>query len=141
MTKLVVAVALLSLPALAQSPSFGVHLLKSDKKVEWSPAAQAQADKDYESACAVFERETKLKVKPEFTLVLGAEKDILLIDEVVGNHYEIQLRKWDEAKFLEGVLRLAGYQVFARSKLSELVKTAHAWANASIDVSDLQKQK
>jgi hypothetical protein len=139
--KTVVVVALLSSLALAQQPSFGVHLLKPDKKVEWSPAAQTQADKDYESACSVFERETKLKVRPEFTLVLGAEKDILLIDEATGNHYEIQLRKWDEAKFIEGVLRLAGYQVFARVKLSEMVKTAHAWANASIDVSDLQKEK
>ena len=75
--------------------------IHSTVKQKW-PAAEAE--KIYLSACSAVQREfgSNRAVRPQVTVVLGADKDAVLFDE-----REIRLTKWDPHLFAQGVVVFA----------------------------------
>ena len=71
-------------------------------KQKW-PAAEAE--KIYFSACSAVQREfgsNRAVRPPQVTVVLGADKDVVLFDE-----REIRLTKWDRHLFAQAVVMFA----------------------------------
>jgi hypothetical protein len=126
------------------TPSFGVRLLKKADKVDWSPKAQAEADKVYDSTLAVIQREKiGRELKPTFTLILGGEKDEITAtvpqEPLLPLVVEIRLKKWDPYKFAQGVIKAYCFELIDRQEVLRLAARASAWANASVDVGDLKQ--
>lgn len=98
------------------------------------PAAEAQ--KIYDSACAVVEQELggNRTVRPQFKLVLGAAKNSVNYDQ-----RELTLTKWDPYLFAQGVILLSFEDLMSPKKSGEMAKRALAWADATIDVHHLTK--
>jgi hypothetical protein len=95
----------------------------------------AEAQKIYASACSVVQREfgATRPVMPQVTLVLGADKNQVGLDE-----RQIRLTKWDPGAFAQGVVILASSDVMLDRRLS-LTKRALTWADATVDVKELGK--
>ena len=96
-------------------------------KQKW-PAAEAQ--KIYRSARSVVQRELGAthSVAPLLTLVLGADRNEVAIDQ-----REIRLTKWDRNAFAQGVVMLAFEEVMLDRRMA-MAKRALIWADATIEV-------
>jgi hypothetical protein len=140
---LLLSLVLFSGWAFGQAPPYGVRLLKKPNKVDWSEQAQAQADKVYDSTLAVLKRENVGRdIRPRFTLVLGSDKDEMLLGEPEDarspRFIEIHLKKWDEYKFSQGVIKAYCFELVGRQEVLLLARRATAWSDASVDVKDLK---
>ena len=95
--KFMISVLVLATACLAQE-GMTVHFKGKQK---W-PAAEAE--KIYFSACSAVQREFggNRAVRPQVTVVLGADRDIVSLDE-----REIRLTKWDRHAFAQGVVVFA----------------------------------
>jgi hypothetical protein len=95
--RFVIVVLILATACLAQE---GLTVHRHGKQ-KW-PAAEAQ--KIYSSACSVVQREFggNRSVTPRVTLVLGADKNVVWLEE-----REIRLTKWDRYAFAQGVVMVA----------------------------------
>lgn len=102
-------------------------------KHKW-PAEDAQ--KIYNSACAVVEREfgTQHTVRPRFTLVLGADTNGLFVHQ-----REIRLSKWDPFLFAQGVVMLAFEDLMTLDERVSMSKRAMTWADSTVEIKQLDK--
>ena len=96
----------------------------------------AEAIRVYLSSCAVVQREFGIshELRPEVTLVLGAEKDVLAFDQ-----REIRLTKWDPYLFAQGVVVLAFEELLPKKELLSVAKRAVTWADSTIDAREEAK--
>ena len=94
----------------------------------------AEAEKVYVSACTVVKAEfhQATTVKPRLTLVLGANTDRVYLDE-----HEVQLRKWNEHLFAQGVVVLAVEELLNPEERLRLGELAVRWAETTVGVEDL----
>lgn len=124
-----IVTAILTTACLAQE-SFTV---RNDGKQQW-PAAEAQ--KLYDSACIVVQQQFGAghKVRPQFTLVLGAPRN-----EVSADRKEIRLTQWDRYLFAQGVIMLAFEDLMPFEERAAMVKRVVNWADSTIDVKRLTK--
>jgi hypothetical protein len=123
------AVLLLATAGRAQ----GGFTVDSKGKDQW-PATEAQ--KIYDSACAVVEQELggNRIVRPQFKLVLGAATNSVNYDQ-----RELRLTKWDPYLFAQGVVMLSFEDLMPPKQRAEMSKRALTWADATIDVHRLTK--
>ncbi len=126
--RFVIVVLILATACLAQE-GLTVH---GHGKQKW-PAAEAQ--KIYSSACSVVQREFggNRSVTPRVTLVLGADKNVVWLEE-----REIRLTKWDRYAFAQGVVMVA-FQDLMLDRSTAMAKRAVTWVDATIDTEQLAK--
>jgi hypothetical protein len=107
--------------------------IHSKVKQKW-PAAEA--GKIYLSACSAVQREfgSNRAVRPQVTVVLGAEKDAVLFDE-----REIRLTKWDRHLFAQGVVVFAFEDLMPVEQRLTLAKRAVNWADATVEIERVEK--
>jgi hypothetical protein len=107
--------------------------IHSKVKQKW-PAAEAE--KIYLSACSAVQREfgSNRAVRPQVTVVLGAEKDAVLFDE-----REIRLTKWDRHLFAQGVVVFAFEDLMPVEQRLTLAKRAVNWADATVEIERVEK--
>jgi hypothetical protein len=122
--KFMISVLVLATACLAQE-GLTVHFKGKQK---W-PAAEAE--KIYLSACSAVQREfgNHQGVTPRVTLVLGADRDVVSLDE-----REIRLTKWDRHAFAQGVVVFAFEDLMSVEQRLMLAKRAVIWADSTIDV-------
>ncbi len=132
--KLASALLILPTTCLAQA-GLTVH---SKGKNKW-PAAEAE--KIYMSACSLVQREfgSGRAVMPAITLILGADKGIVLFDRK-----EIGLTHWDPYLFAQGVVMLAfddlmPLQPMPLPQRNTIANRAVSWAYSTVDVKQLAR--
>jgi hypothetical protein len=101
------------------------------------PVPYAQAQTIYLSACKAVEQEFGRTdpVRPRLTLALGEGGD----DRVFFPKREIELNKWNDFSFAQGVVLLAVEEMLTPEKKYALAKTAVVQAESTVDVSDLRR--
>jgi hypothetical protein len=102
-------------------------------KPHW-PAAEA--DKLYLSACSAVQREFggSRSIRPQITLVLGADKD-----EAVLDSREIRLVKWNPYLFAEGVVVFAFEDLMPPQQRLAVARRAVNWAGSTIEIKAISK--
>jgi hypothetical protein len=127
--KFTISVLVLTTACLAQE-GMAVHFKGKQK---W-PAAEAE--KIYLSACSAVQREfgSNRALRPQVTVVLGADKDEVSFDE-----REIRLTKWDRHAFAQGVVLFAFDDLMPVDQRLMLAKRAVMWAASTVDVERLAK--
>lgn len=127
--KLAIWILLLSTGALAQE-LFAIRGPKSQK------VPHAEAESIYLSACAVVKRDfgVTTAIKPRLTLVLGSAAN-----RVSYGDREIQLVKWDEHLFAQGVVILAVEELLTPHERLRLGELAVRWAQSTVDVEQWKK--
>jgi len=97
--------------------------------------AGRRAPKIYLSACSVVQREFggNRSVTPRVTLVLGADKNVVWLEE-----REIRLTKWDRYAFAQGVVMVA-FQDLMLDRSTAMAKPAVTWVDATVDTEQLAK--
>jgi len=95
---------------------------------EW-PAEEA--DKLYLSACSVVQREFggSRPVRPQVTLVLGADKD-----EALWDRREIRLIRWDPYLFAQGVVVFAFEDLMPLDQRMAVTRRAVNWAGSTVAI-------
>jgi hypothetical protein len=124
--KLGILLALFASTAGAQEP----FTVRNPKHQKWPPA---EADKIYTSSCAIVRQEFHSihLLRPTFTLVLGADKDVLSLDQ-----RELRLRKWNSQLFSEAIVLLSFDEMLPVEERLRLMQRAMRWAEATTDVHD-----
>lgn len=127
--RLTISILILTGVGFAQE-AFDVH---NTGKHQWPPE---EAQKIYNSACAVVEREfgTQHTVRPRFTLVLGADTNGLFVPQ-----REIRLSKWDPFLFAQGVVMLAFEDLMTLDERMSMSKRAMTWADSTVEIKQLDK--
>ena len=127
--KITLSVLVLATACLAQE----VMTIHFKGKQKW-PAAEAE--KIYLSACSAVQHEfgSNRAVRPQVTVVLGADKDEVSFDE-----REIRLTKWNRHAFAQGVVLFAFEDLMPVDQRLILAKRAVIWADATVDVERLAK--
>lgn len=97
-----------------------------------------EASKIYQLACGIVRREFNAsgKVRPHFTLVLGAAKNQLSFPA-----REIRLKKWDGFLFAQGVVLLAFNDLLPTDEVLRLSKRAVTVADGVVNVHDLGEKE
>jgi len=95
----------------------------------------AQAETIYLSACRVVEQEFRRAepLRPRLTLVLGASRD-----GVYFRNREIQLKKWNDYQFAQGVVLLAVDDMLPKDKKILLTRLSVLEAESTVDVRELE---
>jgi hypothetical protein len=127
--RLEIVVLSLTTACLAQE-GLTVH---SKGKQKW-PAAEA--NKIYFLACSAVQREFggNRAIRPQVTIVLGADKDGVLFGE-----REIRLTKWDRHLFAQGVVMFAFEDLLPIEQRLILAKRAVNWADATVEIERVEK--
>lgn len=122
-----ISVLVLAMACLAQE-GMTVHFKRKQK---WPTA---EAEKIYLSACSAVQREfgSNHAVRPQVTVVLGADKDELSFDE-----REIRLTKWDRYAFAQGVVMLAFEDLMPVDERLIPANRAMIWADSTVDIERL----
>jgi hypothetical protein len=94
-----------------------------------------EAEMIYLSACRVVEQEFSQSdlVRPQLSLLLGSETDRIFYPK-----REIQLKKWDNFKFAEGVVLLAVESMLPDARKYSLAQLALAEVDSIVDVRELK---
>jgi len=94
------------------------------------------AEKVYLSACSAVQREfgSARSVRPQFTLVLGADKN-----EALWDRREIRLVQWDPALFAQGVVVFAFEELMPPDKRIAVARRAVNWADATVEIKSIPK--
>jgi hypothetical protein len=126
------AILLSSLAAAQEDSPFSV---KNEKNKDW-PAAEA--NRIYASACMLVAREVRPErppeLRPQFTLVLGAEKDQI----IERNHkIELRLKEWNREKFAHGVVLLAAREVLQSKAVMMLTQRTLSWTDSVVSAAEL----
>jgi len=147
MLKIVCSLFVLVTVGLAQSSpdgSFSVHHYK-DTNFSLNPAQMRDAESLYQRVCSIVEhdfRDGTGKLHPQFTVLVGAERNEVLGNTVHGktgqNHDEIRLKKWDPVLFAQGVVVLAFDQLLTEDLIRHLTARAVHQTNATVDVARLK---
>jgi hypothetical protein len=95
-----------------------------------------EVDKVYLSACSAVQSEFGVKrpVRPQITLILGAEKDEAAIDK-----REIRLVKWNPYLFAQGVVAFAFGDLMSTDDRLTMARRAVNWATSTIEIRDIEK--
>jgi hypothetical protein len=136
MAKALVAVFLFVSGCAAQSSLSGNFSVRHIKKADFSLASvqMHEAEKLYQSVCAVVQRDLPGSVSPpRFTVMIGASRA-----EVHGRS-EIWLTKWDPVSFVSGVVILAVDHRLTADMVQQLTKRALQYNNAMVSVADLKE--
>src|SRR5215471_1100573 len=115
---------------IAAAQSFAV---RNPKKQTWP---QAEAEKIYKFASQAVEEEFKPRrpVRPQFTLVLGYEKDQMDV-----NSNELRLTKWDRQFFTEGVVLFGFEQMLSSETKLRMVQRALKESDTVLSVNEARK--
>lgn len=136
MLKAIVTVMFLVTSCVGQSSSGHFFEVRHAKKTNFSltPAQMREAEKLYQSTCAVVRREFpgSGELRPRFTVLLGADRD------EVHSQTEIWLRQWNPNLFAQGVAVLAFDQLLTTDLVRKLAKRGIQQSNAMVDVADLK---
>jgi hypothetical protein len=102
-------------------------------KQKW-PAEEA--DKLYLSACSAVQREfgSTRPVRPQVTLVLGADKD-----EALWDRREIRLIKWNPHLFAQGVVVFAFEDLMPPDERMAVATRAVNWAGSTVEIKAISK--
>jgi hypothetical protein len=124
-----ISVLVLAMSCSAQE-GLSIH---SKGKQNW-PAAEAE--KIYLSACSAVQREfgSNRAIRPQVTVVLGADNDVVSFDE-----REVRLTKWDRRAFAQGVVMFAFEYLMPVEQRLMLAKRAVIWAVSTVDIERLAK--
>ncbi len=101
-----------------------------------SPQLVGEAQEIYLAACATVQQEfgRTHPLRTKVSLVLGAEKDGVFTEKG-----EVRLRKWNRYLFAEGVVILAFDDLMPSKEKLTMAKRAVSWADATINIQQLQK--
>ena len=102
-------------------------------KQQW-PAEEA--DKLYLSACSAVQREFggARPVRPQVTLVLGADKNEAFLDR-----REIRLIKWNPDLFAQGVVVFAFEDLMPLDQRMVVARRAVNWADSTVEIQAISK--
>jgi hypothetical protein len=102
-------------------------------KQKW-PAEEA--DKLYLSACSAVQREFGgiRSIRPQITLVLGADKD-----EAIFDSREIRLIKWNPYLFAQGVVVFAFEDLMPPEDRLVVARRAVSWAASTTEIKAISK--
>src|SRR5215470_1269864 len=121
----------------AQSSSDGLFVVQNVRKPSslLTAAQMRQAEKLYQSACSVVQREFHgtMDLRPRFTVIIGTDHN-----EVHGRS-EIWLKQWNPAVFTEGVVVLAFSQILTPDAIKQMGERAVRYGDATIDVKDIRR--
>lgn len=95
-----------------------------------------EADKLYLSACSVVQREFggARPVRPQVTLVLGADKNEARLDR-----REIRLIKWNPYLFAQGVVAFAFEGLMPPDERLVVARRAMNWADSTVEIKAISK--
>jgi len=107
--------------------------VRNPKNLDWP---KAEAEKIYAFATRTVEDEFRPRqaVHPQFTLVLGYEKDQLDV-----NSSELRLRKWDRRMFTEGVILFGFEQMLPAATKTRLVERTLKQSDSVLAVDEARK--
>lgn len=95
----------------------------------------AEVDKLYLSACSQVQREFGTRpIRPQFTLVLGADKDQADLDR-----REIRLIKWNPDLFAQGVVIFAFEDLMPLDQRMAAARRAVNWAGSTVEIKAISK--
>jgi hypothetical protein len=137
MAKALVALFLFVSSCAAQSSLSGNFSVRHVKRADFSLASvqMHEAEKLYQSACAVVERDLHSSAShPRFTVIIGASRA-----EVHGRS-EIWLTKWDPVSFVAGVVILAVDHRLTADMVQQLTKRVVQYNNATVSVAELKER-
>ena len=121
----------------AQSSSDGLFVVQNVRKSGslLTAAQMRQAEKLYQSACTVVQREFHgtMDLRPRFTVIIGTDHN------EVHSGGEIWLKQWNPAVFTEGVVVLAFGQVLTADAIKLMGERAVRHSDATIDVRDIRR--
>ena|ERR1700739_1507776 len=136
MLKLVVAVFFLVSISLGQ-PSDSRFSVRYAKHAHFvlSATQMADAEKLYQSACAVVERELRANkgLRPRFTVLVGAKRNEL------HSAAELWLTEWNPELFTQAVVVLSFDQMLSDGLRLQLTRRALQYNAAPMDVSQLKQ--
>jgi hypothetical protein len=139
MLKAIAALLFLASTCIAQSSADGFFVVRNIKKsgALLTPAQLREAEKLYQSACAVVQRDFhgNAELRPRFNVLLGTDQN-----EVHGRT-EIWLKQWSQTMFTEGVVVLAFDQVLTGDAIKQLGKHAAERATATVDLAELKQKR
>ena len=95
-----------------------------------------EVDKVYLSACSAVQREFggTRPVRPQFTLVLGADRDQADLDR-----WEIRLIKWNPDLFAQGVVIFAFEELMPLDHRMAAARRAVNWAGSTVEIKAISK--
>jgi hypothetical protein len=107
--------------------------VKAKGKQKW-PAEEV--DKIYLSACSAVRREFagSRPVRPKVTLVLGADRDEVDLDD-----REIWLIQWNPYLFAQGVVVFAFEDLMPMDERKEVARRAVNWADSTVEIKTVSK--
>jgi hypothetical protein len=128
-SRLAVAVFVLAATCWSQN----LLTVQAKGKQEW-PAEEA--DKLYISACSAIQREFggARPLRPQITLVLGADKD-----EARWDSREIRLIKWNPDLFAQGVVVFAFEELMPLDQRIAVARRAVNWAGSTVKARSISK--
>lgn len=102
-------------------------------KQRWSAE---EVDKLYLAACATVQRDfgASRPVRPQITLILGADKDQALLDQ-----REIRLTKWNPGLFAQGVVVFAFEDLMSVDERKAVARRAVSWAESTVEIKAMSK--
>ena len=142
MVKTIFTLLILVSAGLAQTAVDGSFSVRhaTDASYSLSPAQMREAERLYQSACAVVQREFHngaVELRPHFTVVIGTERN-----EVHSGRAElgeIRMKKWDPITFTQGSVVLAFDVMLTNDVIVQLGNRAVRQNNATVDVADFSK--
>jgi hypothetical protein len=102
-------------------------------KQKW-PAEEV--DKLYLAACSAVQREfgSTRPVRPQVTLVLGADRNEALVDR-----REIRLVRWNPGLFAQGVVVFAFEDLMPLDQRMVVARRAVNWADSTVEIQAISK--
>lgn len=136
MLKTVVAVIFLVSSSLGQS-SNSLFIVRHTKNPHFalSAAQMGEAEKLYQSACAVVQRELHANktLHPHITVVLGSERN------EIHSETELWLKDWNPELFTQAVVVFSFYEMLPLDLRIQLTKRALQYGAATVDVTQLRQ--
>ena len=95
-----------------------------------------EVDRLYLSACSAVQREFggTRSVRPQFTLVLGADKDQADLDR-----RELRLIKWNPDLFAQGVVVFAFEDLMPLDERMAVARRAVNWVGSTVEIKSISK--
>ena len=142
MSRVMFTLLVLVSAGLAQTAADGSFSVRhaTDASYSLNPAQMRQAERLYQSACAVVRREFhsgSVELRPHFTVVIGTERN-----EVHSRRTEpgeIWMKKWDPTTFTQGSVVLAFDRILTHDVIVQLGNWVVQQNNATVDVADFSK--
>jgi hypothetical protein len=154
MLKVMFTLLVLASASMAQTSSDGSFSVHHSKHADFSlsPAQMREAEKLYQSACLVVNRDIRIGgggLRPHFKVIIGTDRNEVHGSDhsAVGNAdrieahrgAEIWMTKWDPNVFAQGVVVIAFLdEVLTPDLITQLGSRAVRYSNATVDVARLK---